>query len=188
MMVNDVPASLYLKRIGVGATASIVTMSLLAWLIHTGKIVLTGNFATDKMSGFGSKLEFTLRFLILPTLWILINSMLVMLNRLRKQEALDPLNDHEDVVQVANNVLRNSVEQLLMSMIVQLSLISYLPGPDVARVVPFMNVTFLVGRITFYAGYPKFRSFGFVMTFLPTALAITYVAYKFVVTTFLSSS
>lgn len=186
VIVNEVPISTYVRRIIVGATASLLTMGLLAWLVWTGKLILTGNFATDKMSGFGSKLEFTLRFLILPVVWCLLSDLSVMLSRVLNVEALDPLNEREDLVEVPNNILRNSIEQLILTTMTQLSLISYLSAADVARVIPFMNVTFLVGRITFYAGYPRFRTYGFAMTFLPTAAAIVYVAYKFVVTTFLS--
>ena len=186
LVINDVPAGRYIQRILVGASASIVTMTLIAWTVWTGRISLTGNFATDKMSGFGSKLEFTLRFLILPVLWLLVSDLIVMLTRVIRLEALDPLNEHEDLVEVGNNVLRNTMEQLILTTMAQLSLISYLPAADVARVIPFMNITFLIGRITYYAGYPKLRTYGFTMTFLPTAAAILFVAYKFITSTFLS--
>lgn len=186
LVINDVPASKYIQRILIGATTSLLTMGLLGWAVWTGRVILTGNFATDKMSGFGSKLEFTLRFLILPILWILVNDLLVMFARVLNLEALDPLNDREDLVEVPNNILRNSMEQVILTTVTQLSLISYLSAAEVARVIPFLNITFLIGRIAYYAGYPRFRTYGFTMTFLPTAAAIAFVAYKFFVTTFLS--
>ena len=186
-LINDVPLSQYIRRIVIGTTGALLTLGFLVWVLWTGRLSLTGGIQTDKLSGFGSKLEFTLRFLILPALWLLISDLLVMIARCsNKQEALDPLNEREDLVEVPNNVLRNSMEQALLSLLAQLSIISYLSAADVARVIPLLNVTFFVGRVAYYIGYPKLRSFGFSLTFAPTAAALLFVGYKFFVSTFLA--
>jgi len=184
--INGVPLSLYRRRIIYGTTAAIVFIGVLGYLLQSQRISLHGNFSPEKASGFGSKVEVTFRFLILPTLWILANILYVMWSRVRHPEALDPLNDYEHLVEVPRNILKNSIEQVVLSVIAQLAVISYLSGPEVAKIIPATNLLFLIGRIIYAATYPRLRSFGFCLSFLPSSGLVGYALYKFVTVNFLS--
>jgi len=184
--INGVPLSLYRRRIIYGTTAAIVFIGVLGYLLHSQRISLHGNFSPEKASGFGSKVEVTFRFLILPTLWILANIIYVMWSRVQHPEALDPLNDFEHLVEVPRNILRNSIEQLVLSVVAQLAVISYLSGPEVAKIIPATNLLFFIGRIIYAATYPTFRSFGFCLSFIPSTGLVGYALYKFITVNFLS--
>lgn len=43
-----------------------------------------------------------------------------------------------------------------------------------------MNVTWLIGRITFVIGYPNYRPFGVALSFWPSMVASGYAMFKFV--------
>lgn len=84
--------------------------------------------------------------------------------------AVNPLARHEGLVELPNRILTNTLEQVVLSALNQLILATYLPEEKL-RLLPLISATFLVGRVTFAAGYlmsPWWRSFGVVVTTLPT--------------------
>jgi hypothetical protein len=81
-------------------------------------------------------------------------------------------------LQVNRAVLQNTMEQLLLLLVAHAGLALALDGPAL-RVIPVLVTLFLLGRITFWAGYlrsPPARAFGFATTFYPTAAALLYAA------------
>lgn len=84
--------------------------------------------------------------------------------------AANPLARHEGLVELPNRILTNTLEQVILSALNQLILATYLPEEKL-RLLPLISATFLVGRVTFAAGYimnPWWRSFGVVVTTVPT--------------------
>ncbi|CAG2113539.1 unnamed protein product, partial [Medioppia subpectinata] len=70
----------------------------------------------------------------------------------------------EHLTQSANNNLRNSCEQFLLSFVSQLILITHLEPTDVLNVIPAMNLLFVAGRVAFWVGYPVHRGVGFTLS------------------------
>lgn len=85
----------------------------------------------------------------------------------------------EDKIAAQKNILQNTLEQVVLSLVTQISLIAFLTAEQVLKVIPFMNLLWIFGRIFFILGYPNYRSFGFSITFFPTAAAALFTVYKF---------
>ncbi|CAG2162927.1 unnamed protein product [Oppiella nova] len=78
----------------------------------------------------------------------------------------------------------NTLEQFLFNAVNQLILSTYLSESNL-RLIPLLNLYFLIGRITYWIGYqiaPKYRTFGFTVTFWPSVAVFTLNAY-FLLTT-----
>lgn len=79
--------------------------------------------------------------------------------------AKDPLKGQEALVQKDKNFLQNTLEQLVVFVLITLALMSYLEG-DEMRLIPLYSFIFVVGRVLFRIGYPSHRTFGFTMNLL----------------------
>jgi len=129
------------------------------------------------------RIVWTLRhqvFGVLTVVWSLLHVMICRAG----STAINPLSGHESVVERANKILTNTLEQFVVNAINQLILSTYLSETNL-RVIPLLSAYFLIGRITFWIGYqiaPKYREFGFVLTFLPT-LTISCLNAYFLLTT-----
>lgn len=178
--VSGLPLKTWHLNISLGATGAILVLSSLSYLSYDGYLnFLSGSVNPDKLTGYGLKSEYVFRYLILGLTFTVVNIAAVGFKRLLSPQALDPLNHHEDLIQSVRNILSNSIEQLLVSVVTQLCLVSYLNGIQVARIIPLMNMSFLLGRITFALGYPKYRTFGFTLSFLPVLISVPYILYRF---------
>jgi uncharacterized MAPEG superfamily protein len=98
--------------------------------------------------------------------------------------AINPLNaEAQHVVEVGNNVIRNTVEQFLVNAGLQLILSTYLT-PGTMHVIPIFTCLFLVGRVLFWVGYlrsPVQRSLGMAISGFPNiALLVACVFCLFV--------
>ena len=160
------------------AAASLVT-AVAVHLVLTGQFLVLPPNPLFTPQSFASKLEFTARYWILGGIWILFSMCHVMLKRMFS--GFDPLSGSETLIAKSNNILRNSIEQLFLSIIVQVSAITYFSGEEVLRCIPIVNAMYFVGRIAFWFGYPKYRTFGFCLTIFPTTLLCMYSVYKFAV-------
>lgn len=73
----------------------------------------------------------------------------------------------------------NSLEQFAMLFASQLILVTYLTGKQALNVIPTLNLLFLAGRIFFFLGYPRNRSFGMALTLTPVFSTIAYISYRY---------
>lgn len=80
--------------------------------------------------------------------------------------------EFEEITRQEKNILANTMEQTLLTIGSQLVLIAFASPKMLLNYIPFMNICFVVGRIAFWAGYPKYRAFGFCLSFIPSAFAI----------------
>lgn len=91
-----------------------------------------------------------------------------------------PTSGHEHLTQSAKNIFLNSLEQFIMFFVSQLILVSYLTSKQVLNLIPTLNLLFIVGRITFWLGYPMNRSFGMTLNFAPLFVTMSYIGYRYI--------
>lgn len=123
------------------------------------------------LHSLADRIVWTLRYQVLG-LFALVWSLIHVSVSRAISPAVNPLSGHESVVEKSNKILTNTLEQFILNAINQLILSTYLSESNL-RVIPLLNLYFLIGRITFWIGYqiaPKYRSFGFTVTFWPTLL------------------
>ena len=118
---------------------------------------------------FSDRLIYTLQLQTYSLIPLFICLTQVMFTRLLTN-ARNPLSGHEKIVEKPVRILTNTLEQFIVNVFNQLILVTFIPA-DYLFVIPFIVATFTVARIAFIIGYnihPKFRTFGFVLTFSPT--------------------
>ena len=125
----------------------------------------------------------------LPSVLLIYGSVIKVILKRIQYDAHDPLKQLEDkaaadTLEVHRRFLSNTIEQYVINGPALLMLSLYL-APRQLKVIPLLVDLFVFGRITFLYGYldpakeRSSRSFGFVMTFLPTGLVLGYVALCF---------
>jgi len=139
----------------------------------------------SSMSSLVERIGFTLRCLgVSSVVSLTVIIFMTMMSRGNQIELTgNPLqgNDHLGSIQLNQRILQNTLEQLAIHTLSLLSLATYL-GPATIKFIPLLCAFFTVGRFFFWLGYPRYRTFGFVMTMMPTLVAIgfnIYLACKF---------
>lgn len=163
-------------------SAAVVFMYVTTNQVLNGKLNLSPNGLSrfNNLTTFTDKLQFTFVHLSWPVLLLQVQVLLTIFRRLSTM-AIDPSSDNDKYVFRANSVLRNYVEQFILSAFAQLSVISHLTAKQTLQYIPLMNLFFVVGRVTFYLGYPRSRSFGFLCCMVPSMTALVVSAYEFLV-------
>lgn len=161
-----------------------VFMYVMTDQVLSGKLNLSPNGLSrfNNLNTFVDKLQFTLINLAIPVLLLKLQVLLTIFNRISTM-AVDPSPNNDKHVFRANSILRNFFEQFVISAFSQLILISHLSAKQTHQFIPLMNLFFVVGRITFWAGYPRSRSFGFSCCLAPSITAASISAYEFLVFT-----
>ena len=125
----------------------------------------------------------------LPSVMAIYWAMAKVITKRLEFSAHDPLKQLDnkaaaDTLEVHRRFLTNTIEQYVINGPALLMLSLYLT-PHQLKIIPLLVDLFVFGRITFLYGYldpakeRSSRSFGFVMTFLPTGLVLGYVALCF---------
>ena len=118
----------------------------------------------------------TVRFLkqcslFLPSPWWLLKGPLA------TRAAVNPLAGNEHLVQSEKNVLTNTVEQLLVFLLLVLTMTSHLE-PSEMRIIPLYSLTFFIGRVFFMIGYsfgPRYRGAGM---YINACLGLFFLGYS----------
>lgn len=129
------------------------------------------------------RIVFTVRFQLIGCFALLFSVLEVSFTRLFTN-AVNPLSGNESVVDKANRILTNTLEQFLLNAINQLIVCTFLSENNL-KLIPLLSLYFIFGRIAFWIGYkiaPKYRGFGFAVTFIPTLITFGLNAY-FLLTT-----
>jgi len=158
-----------------------LVISLLAFLVVGNYINLSGHVNDSQLwdASYYHRLEFAMRYQVIGATWLFFSVFYVICKRIT-DKAYDPISSREhESVTIAKNNLTNSVEQFLLIFLSQIISLSYLDETCVLKVIPLINVCFLIGRIGFLFGYPKNRDFGMFMTLIPTAALTLYNLYSF---------
>lgn len=161
--------------------SSLIFMGALTALVHFDAIKLyPSSMNTEMVKGYAGRIEYTFRYQTLLAIWLMFNILATIQVRLSNM-AINPLDEKsEQRVHMVKNILTNSFEQIVLSVLAQLIFVSFAAPECILKVIPLVNVIQFVGRIAFFAGYPFKRSFGFTCTMLPTMALVVYDAYKFV--------
>ena len=124
------------------------------------------------------KLEFVAKWSVLPVSW-LVFYLYFFSSRRGFSEAANPLSGHEALIELHKNIFTNSIEQFVMSMALQITLISWISAVKTQVIIPMLSLSFVVGRILFSLGYPKRRSFGISLTMFPCLVITIYSLFMF---------
>jgi len=165
----------------IGTSSSVLVMSVLAFLVFGNYLNLSGHVNDSQLwdASYYHRLEFAMRYQVIGAGWLLFSVIYVMAKRMTTR-AFDPLTSRDSTsLTIAKNNLSNSVEQFLCSMMAQIIALSYLDETCVLKVIPLVNLYFLIGRIGFLLGYPIYRDFGISCSFIPTTVLMTYNAFAF---------
>lgn len=158
---------------------SIIFMATFPYLVLTNHIDLAPNVQPTELVDFSAKLQFALRYQIVGVMWMIFCMWSVIAKRF-PSPAVNPMSGYEHLTEIPKNIMTNSLEQLMMSVLTQFSLLTYLDGDETKKIIPMLTIMFIVGRITFWAGYPTYRSFGFWVTMWPTQIAMWICFAKFI--------
>ncbi|XP_062570204.1 transmembrane protein 79-like [Saccostrea cucullata] len=97
--------------------------------------------------------------------------------------AIDPVKGGgEDIVDVPNRILRNTIEQYIMHAVAMLTLCTFL-DEDSLKVLPILSVIFVIFRLLFWWGYlssPLNRAVGMSGTAMPIFLTYLYCLYRII--------
>ena len=159
-----------------GILAGVLAVLLPGYWAYVGRLMMLQPSTAPELLTYAHRLMFTVRYWALPLSWLLVNCHLVVLSRILSP-AMNPLSNNEHIIVSVKNVFTNSIEQFLLSAGAQMLLIAYVSEQQVASLIPLINLLHLFGRVLFWLFYPRLRSFGFVLTFLPTNIAIGYGLY-----------
>lgn len=158
-------------------TAALVCFGLSS-LAYTGRLRILFPKNNLVLTTFSEKMEFAARYWFIALFWLYLTTHIVVFRRFICK-AINPLSGNENLVEESVKINTNSTEQFIQNVMAQICVLANLEGDKVIRVIPMMNVFFLLGRICFWFGYPKYRAFGMTMTMFPASLAIYFCMHNF---------
>ena len=132
-----------------------------------------------RSNDFVEKLLYTARYCTFPQAVFLLVAILRVGAKRGTASALNPLAGKDHLLQTEKNVLANTVEQLLVFLLLVVALTTYLE-PAEMRIIPLYSLAFIVGRVLFMIGYsidPKHRSIGMGINFNLSFFFIGYIIY-----------
>ena len=132
-----------------------------------------------RSNDFVEKLLYAARCCTFPQAVFLLVAILRVGAKRGSTSALNPLAGKEYLLQAEKNVLANTVEQLIVFLLLVVALTTYLE-PAEMRIIPLYSLAFIVGRILFMIGYsinPKHRSIGMGINFYLSFFFIGYIIY-----------
>ena len=89
--------------------------------------------------------------------------------------AVNPMHPRADpLVEKPQRILQNTLEQLLIKVILSFALCTVL-RPEQLIILPMFTVLFLIGRLTFALGYPNYRSFGMGMNLFSASIVTLFL-------------
>lgn len=131
---------------------------------------------------FQDRFLFSFIWLLFPLLTLIFTILNMSLERFYSYYDIDgSLNEISKNGRIKQSILQNTLEQIVLLIIVYLLVIIYFPD-DRLILIPISSILFFIGRILFFIGYnygATGRAVGFVLTFLPTILLIFEVVFHF---------
>lgn len=170
----------YMKGASLVAYAGFAYLGVIVYLLLNNRMPdLSGGVKATDLTNFSSKAEFVFRLQAVNVAWLLFSMFYVVSKRVRSG-AVNPMAGYEDKVLLASKHFNNTLEQFVMSLTSQLVLITFLDSVTILKIIPTLNLLFIVGRVFFWLGYPKYRAFGFITNNIPITATISYCVYRFV--------
>lgn len=119
------------------------------------------------------------RCCVLPCALVLCFSITAVMNKRTDTPAGNPLAGREELVQLEKNILSNTVEQIMLFLMVSLVLITYLDISEM-KIIPLFATHWVIGRILFNIGYrigSYYRALGMSMNIFATFFFLGLVCY-----------
>ena len=110
------------------------------------------------------------RCCVLPCAVVLFFSIFAVMNKRGSTPAANPLAGKEHFLQVEKNILTNTVEQIMLFLLISIVLVTYLDQSEM-KILPLFASHWVIGRILFNIGYRlgfQYRSFGMVCNIFAT--------------------
>lgn len=119
------------------------------------------------------RFAFTLHWDLYASFMLLFGIFAVAGERLFSKASIDGSNADKKI-EVNSRYIQNTLEQLILLFISQMTLCLYLNSYTL-RIIPIFVIWFIIARICFWVGYhrmPISRAFGFAATFYPTVVVL----------------
>jgi len=137
-------------------------------------VVVDGN---GKSSALQNRLVFTLQLLFIDLLALFI-AIFAVINRRISTIAVNPMDPRGyALVEQRQRILQNTLEQLIIKLILSLILCTVLRSNELI-ILPVFTILFVVGRLTFALGYPSYRSFGMAMNLISVVFVTILIGYR----------
>ncbi|CAF1200653.1 unnamed protein product [Adineta ricciae] len=161
-----------LMIVSITITIVLLTMALFDKLPWTTTIEnYTKTFSLEK------RLIFTIQLLFIDCFALLFAIFAVIARRITSV-AINPLDPKGQVlVEQRQRILQNTLEQLVVKVILSFTLCTVLQSNELT-LLPVFTLLFIFGRLTFALGYPKYRSFGFLMNLSSTIFILGLISYR----------
>lgn len=136
---------------------------------------------------FENRFQLTIQLIFLDLIPLVLSIISVIQIRM-KTIAVNPLDPRgHPLVEKRQRILQNTLEQLILKLIISLTLATIL-RPNEFIFLPIFTFLFLLGRFTFAVGYPFYRGFGMAMNAISGLFFILFIFYRiFTEKTFLHS-
>jgi hypothetical protein len=137
-------------------------------------IVVDGN---GKSSALENRLLFTLQLLFIDLLPLFI-AIFAVINRRISTIAVNPMDPRGyALVEQRQRILQNTLEQLIIKLILSLILCTVLRSNELI-ILPVFTILFVLGRLTCALGYPSYRSFGMAMNVISVVFVTILIGYR----------
>ncbi|CAF4308271.1 unnamed protein product [Adineta steineri] len=151
---------------------SVLTFALFDQLPWT--ITINNNIKTVSLE---NRLIFTIQLLFIDC-FPLVFSIFAVIHRRVTTIALNPLDPKGQIlVEQRQRILQNTLEQLIIKLILSLTLCTIIQ-PNELTLLPAFTILFVIGRFSFAFGYPKYRSFGFLMNLTSTIFVFILISHR----------
>ena len=165
-------------RIRIASTLAGLLFLVASYYLYDLLLVPRLKWTSVHLHSQADRLVFALR-LQLPGLIAILIAILYVIVKRGQLGLSNPLSPQDSAIDLQKRILANTIEQYILSFGNALILASFLPE-DKLKVLPFIAGTFFIGRLAFLIGYSlnePTRSFGFIVTVVPTLGAIVYNVY-----------
>ena len=156
-----------------------IASAVSAIILYGGYYFHCNSIPIPRSNDFSEKLLYAARYCTFPQAVFLLVAIWRVIAKRAYAGAVDPLAGREHLVQTEKNILLNTLEQLLVFLLLVVTLTTYL-DPSEMRIIPLYSLTFIVGRVLFMIGYsikPRYRSLGVVTNLCSSSFFIGYITY-----------
>jgi hypothetical protein len=161
-----------LARISIVITG--VTMALAFFDKFPWVVVVDGN---DKSLVLKNRLVFMFQLSFID-LFPLIIAIIAVIDRRFSTIAANPMDPRGHAfVERRQRILQNTLEQLIIKLILSLALCTVLRSNEL-MILPVFTFLFVLGRFTFALGYPNYRSLGMGMNAFSAILVMILIGYR----------
>lgn len=163
----------FVVREGLAGVVFTIAFGVLGYFLFPVTIPQTDSILT--------RLVYTIRWQMIPAFSLLTGVLCVMYKRFQSSAINPVLGRGEHIIEIHQRYIRNTTEQLVMHVIGQFVLCTYLTSQSLV-IIPVCSVLFVIGRMTFWVGYirePLKRIFGFMITFSVTSGCLLYSLFCF---------